>query len=298
MATISRTLSLPSISKCRRPACRSPLPHDGQNTFVSPYFNCTTAVNATASHPQCADQPELWRRRHQPRPAIDRDSGHRHRQPCALAVPRGRELYGERHRRQTALSSYNAPGTSLAVTLPSPSGSEAGWSMGFATDNGKGLTLDTRPSALDPGGRQDAFRGRRSAPAITNIVAAAIGWQQFPGSRSDAQHARWRMAFQPAAIFPATGCSRRARAIRRTLGDNGNVVSSLQYQRRADRHPALDDGVAVRLVDGLYRREWQEPSGRRSTARAAAICSTRTAARAQTSLNLAGNNYEFLTAAI
>src|SRR5437868_12882622 len=25
-------------------------PHDGQNSFVSPYFACTTAVNATASN--------------------------------------------------------------------------------------------------------------------------------------------------------------------------------------------------------------------------------------------------------
>ena len=37
--------------------------HNGLNTFFSPYFDCVTAVNATASDRQRADQPELrWRR--------------------------------------------------------------------------------------------------------------------------------------------------------------------------------------------------------------------------------------------
>jgi len=51
---------------------------------------------------------------------------------------------------KTVLSSYNAPGASLAVTLPSPSAVGAGWSMGFATDNGKGLTVTTPPARSSP----------------------------------------------------------------------------------------------------------------------------------------------------
>ena len=40
-----------------------------------------------------------------------------------------------------SLSSYNTPTSSLAVTLPSTTAIGAGWTMGFATDNGKTMTV-------------------------------------------------------------------------------------------------------------------------------------------------------------
>src|SRR5437763_5083564 len=40
----------------------------------------------------------------------------------------------------TVLSSFNTSG-GLTVTLPSTTGLPSGWSMGFATDNGKGLAV-------------------------------------------------------------------------------------------------------------------------------------------------------------
>ncbi len=57
------------------PTCLSmTISHDGQNTFISPYFNCTTAVNATAARATLLINPTLRRRRHQSRAAIDRGS--------------------------------------------------------------------------------------------------------------------------------------------------------------------------------------------------------------------------------
>jgi hypothetical protein len=40
-----------------------------------------------------------------------------------------------------AVSSYNTPASSLIVTLPSTTSIAAGWTMGFATDNGKTMTV-------------------------------------------------------------------------------------------------------------------------------------------------------------
>ncbi len=67
------------------------------------------------------------------------------------------------------LSSYNTT-RGLTVTLPSTTGLSPGWSMGFATDNGKGLTIQVNgtsgghilyplPNAL--GDRRIAHPGRQ-----------------------------------------------------------------------------------------------------------------------------------------
>ena len=63
------------------PTCLSiTFSHDGQNTFVSPYFSCTTAVNATASTRNVLINPTYAGIGGQSRTAIDRHSGHRHGQ--------------------------------------------------------------------------------------------------------------------------------------------------------------------------------------------------------------------------
>jgi hypothetical protein len=46
-----------------------------------------------------------------------------------------------------AVSSYNTPTSSLIVTLPSTSSISAGWMMGFATDNGKAMTVQVNGTA-------------------------------------------------------------------------------------------------------------------------------------------------------
>src|SRR5260370_37245465 len=51
------------------------------------------------------------------------------------------------------MTSYSGAGASRADTLPPPSAVGAGWSMGFATDNGKGLTVTAPSGAILSGGK-------------------------------------------------------------------------------------------------------------------------------------------------
>ena len=45
------------------------------------------------------------------------------------------------------MSSYNTPASALTVTLPPTASLGAGWIMGFATDNGKTLTIQVNGGA-------------------------------------------------------------------------------------------------------------------------------------------------------
>src|SRR5439155_24980518 len=46
-----------------------------------------------------------------------------------------------------AVSSYNSPLSYLAVTLPPPHAIPMGWTMGFATDNGKAMSVQVNGAA-------------------------------------------------------------------------------------------------------------------------------------------------------
>ena len=100
---------------------RSPSTHDGMNTFISPYFDCTTAVNATASTHNLLINPNYAGNVVNRGAAIDRHPDRRHRQlGAAGSFRRRRPIPRRRSTRGTALSIFNAPGASLAVTLPAP----------------------------------------------------------------------------------------------------------------------------------------------------------------------------------
>ena len=66
-----------------------------------------------------------------------------------LAIPDQLRLSGLLGDNGNILSSYNSP-AGLTVTLPSTGGLPDGWSMGFATDNNKSLTIQV---ASTSGGR-------------------------------------------------------------------------------------------------------------------------------------------------
>ena len=81
-----------------------------------------------------------------------------------------------------AVTSYNTPASSLVVTLPATASIATGWTMGFATDNGKTMTVQVNGGAgeklLVPS------RGGTSSNSITlavgqNYEFAAL---QFDGS--------------------------------------------------------------------------------------------------------------------
>ncbi|MBV9858743.1 MAG: hypothetical protein JO038_01355 [Alphaproteobacteria bacterium] len=127
--------------------------HDGQNTFVSPYFNCVTAVSATASTHNLLLNPNYGG-----------DVVNRGLQSVGIQVvgngnwaqwqfPAVASYTATGVDTGTVVSSYNAPGSSLAITLPAPGSVGAGWWMGFATDNGKGMSITAPTGAILSGGK-------------------------------------------------------------------------------------------------------------------------------------------------
>jgi hypothetical protein len=131
------------------------------------------------------------------------------------------------------LSSYNAAG-GLTVTLPSTTGLPNGWSMGFATDNGHGLTVQTNAAS----GGHIVFPG---SGAVTTSVAMAAGYPgqiayeamvlQFDGSGNFRIVSATPATAAGLNMLGAAGISRwsfpsAATAYLAAAGDNGNMISS------------------------------------------------------------------------
>jgi hypothetical protein len=130
------------------PTCLSiTTPHDGQNTFVSPYFNCTTAVNATSSTRNVLINPNYGGNVVNFGPqstgvtVIGAGSRAKWQFPAVATYTPAVVDDG------LQLSSYNAPGTAMTVNLPAIASLNTGWSMGFASDNGKGMTINAPAGA-------------------------------------------------------------------------------------------------------------------------------------------------------
>ena len=82
-----------------------------------------------------------------------------------------------------ALSSYNSPTSSLTVTLPPTTAISAGWTMGFATDNGKHYTVRSSQHAPP---RTHPLSGRATGSDGNSVTLAPINYEfvalQFDGS--------------------------------------------------------------------------------------------------------------------
>jgi len=91
----------------------------------------------------------------------------------------------------SAISAYNSPISSLTVTLPSTTAIPVGWSMGFATDNGKSLTVQVNGAS----GGQILLPGTRGAQSSLTLYGQNYEYLQleFDGSN-----------FRIAAVTPAT----------------------------------------------------------------------------------------------
>ncbi len=127
--------------------------HDGMNTFISPYFACVTAVNATGSTRNLLINPTYAGSVVNRGPLstgiqVIGSGNHVPWQFPAVASITLAPIDGG-----TQLSSFNAPGASMAVTLPSPAAAQEGWRMGFATDNGKGMTITAPSGSILSGGK-------------------------------------------------------------------------------------------------------------------------------------------------
>ena len=205
------------------PTCLSiTFSHNGLNTFVSPYFNCVTAVNATASDGNVLVNPNYGGATVNYGPlstgisVIGTGSRDNWLFPAAgsyVVKPIDDGL---------SVSNYNAPGASMSVTLPALSSVNAGWSMGFASDNGKGMTITTTSGSIISGGK-----------SVGSITLGAGNYEyvrlQSDGNNfrlvSSTRNTRLANGFEPPPwpsnwLFPASS------GYAAGLSDNGNVLSS------------------------------------------------------------------------
>jgi hypothetical protein len=205
------------------PTCLSiTFSHNGLNTFVSPYFNCVTAVNATASDSNVLINPNYGGATVNYGPlstgisVIGTGSRDNWLFPAAgsyVAKPIDDGL---------SVSNYNASGASMSVTLPALSSVNAGWSMGFASDNGKGMTITTTGGSIISGGK-----------SVGSITMGAGNYEyvrlQSDGNNfrivSSTRNTRLANGFEPPPwpsnwLFPASS------GYAADLSDNGNVLSS------------------------------------------------------------------------
>jgi len=265
--------------------------HDGMNTFVSPYFACTTAVNATASAHNVLLNPtyagNVVNRGPQSVGIAVVGSGNwaRWQYPAAAsytATPIDDKI---------VLSSFNAPGTSLSVTLPSPAAVAPGWSIGFATDNNKGLSV-TAPSGL-------ILSGGKTLSAVTlgpgnyeylqlesdgsnfRVVAATRGTLATNGMESRDWPGNW--------LYPS------AAGYAATLGDNGNVLSSFNTSAGLTVTLPSTAGLPAGWSMGFAGDNGKGLTIQVNGTGGGNILYPLTNPSVQTSLTLAGNAYEFLT---
>jgi hypothetical protein len=265
--------------------------HDGQNSFVSPYFACTTAVNATASTRNVLINPTYAGNVVNRGPQstgiqiVGTGSWAQWQFPAAATYTAG----GIDDK--TMLSSFNAPGASLAVTLPIPSAVGAGWSMGFATDNGKGLSV-TAPSGstlaggkslssvtLGPGNYEylqvesDGNNFRVTAGTRNTLATNGMQSRDWPGN--------W--------LYPSTP------GYAASLADNGNVLSSYNTASgltvTLPSTTSLPSGWSI----GLATDQGKSMAVQVNATNGGHILYPLANAAAQTALTLAGNSYEYLT---
>ena len=196
--------------------------HNGLNTFVSPYFNCTTAVNATASTGNVLINPNYGGATLNYGPlstgisVIGTGSRDNWLFPVTgsyVAKPIDDGL---------SVSSYNATGASMTVTLPAISSVNAGWTMSFASDNGKGMTITAASGAIIGGGR-----------SVGSILLGAGNYEyvrlQSDGNNfrmvSSTRNTRLANGFEPPP-WPSNWLFPTSSGYAAGLGDNGNILSS------------------------------------------------------------------------
>ena len=266
-------------------------PHDGMNTFVSPYFACATAVNATASTHNLLINPtyagNVVNRGPQSVGVEVIGSGNWARWQFPAAASYTATPIDDK----TVLSSFNAPGAALAVILPAPSAVAAGWSMGFATDNGKGVTVTASSGQILAGGK-----------AVSSVT---LGPGNYEYLELQADGSNFRVVAATRATLAANGMESRdwpgnwlypaSAGYAATLGDNGNVVSSFNTTAGLTVTLPPTTGLPSGWSMGFATDAGKGMSVQVNGTNGGDILYPLANPATQTSLSLAGNSYEFVT---
>ena len=196
--------------------------HNGLNTFISPYFDCLTAISATASVGNTLINPNYGGNVSNYGPNSVGISVQGTGSRPQWMFPTTATYTAAPVDDGLAISSYNAPGSSLTVTLPPVNTVNAGWSLAVATDNGKGMIVTAPIGSI--------ISGSKSVSSLTlgsgnfeyvRLQSDGNNWQILSATRNT----RLTMGYEPPPwpsnwLYPATS------GYAATLGDNGNILSS------------------------------------------------------------------------
>lgn len=265
--------------------------HDGMNSFVSPYFSCTTAVNATASTHNLLINPtyagNVVNRGPQSTGIEIVGSGNWARWQFPAAASYTAAPIDDK----TVLSSFNAPGAALAVTLPAVSAVNPGWSMGFATDNSKGLTITAPSGAILAGGK--------------SVSALMLGPGNYEYVQLEADGNNYRIVTATRATLATNGMVSRdwpgnwlypsSAGYGATLGDNGNVVSSFNTTAGLTVTLPSTTGLPSGWSMGLATDNGKSLTVQVNATSGGKILYPLINHTEKTALTLAGNFYEYVT---
>jgi Pectate lyase superfamily protein len=265
--------------------------HDGMNTFISPYFSCTTAVNATASTHNVLINPTyaaaVVNRGPQSVGITIVGAGNWARWQFPAAASYTAAPIDDK----TVISSFNAPGAGLTVTLPAPNAVAPGWSMGFATDNGKGLTV-TAPSGL-------ILAGGKALSSVT------LGPGNYEYLQLESDGNNFRVVTATRATLATNGMESRdwpgnwlypsSSGYAATLGDNGNVLSSFNTGAGLTVTLPATTGLPSGWSMGFASDNGKPVTIDVNATNGGKILYPLANAAVQTTLTLAGNAYEYLT---
>jgi hypothetical protein len=196
--------------------------HNGLNTFVSPYFDCVTAVSATASTGNVLVNPNYGGATVNFGPLSTGISVIGSGSRANWLFPSAASYVAKPIDDGLNISSYNATGASMAVTLPAISSLNPGWSMGFASDNAKGMTITVTDGAIVSGSKN-----------VGSIVLGAGNYEyvrlQSDGNNfriiASTRNTRLANGFEPPP-WPSNWLFPTSSGYAAGLGDNGNVLSS------------------------------------------------------------------------
>jgi pectate lyase-like protein len=196
--------------------------HNGLNTFVSPFFNCVTAVDATASTGNVLINPNYGGATVNFGPSSTGITVIGNGSRSSWVFPSVGSYTAAAIDDGIKISSYNAPGPSMTVTLPAVASLNSGWTIGFATDNGKGMTVAAPSGAILAGGKSLAsltlgagnyeYLQLQSDGNNFRVVSATRNTRLINGFDPPPWPSNW--------LYPATP------GYAATLGDNGNILSS------------------------------------------------------------------------
>ena len=196
--------------------------HNGLNTFLSPYFDCTTAVAATASVGNVLINPNYGGATVNYGPLSTGISVIGTGSRDAWLFPTVASYVARPIDDGLSVSSYNAPGASMNVTLPAIGDLHPGWSMSFASDNDKGMTITASIGSIISGGKN-----------VGSMVLGAGNYEyvrlQSDGSNfrivSSTRNTRLANGFEPPP-WPSNWIFPNGSGYAAALSDNGNVLSS------------------------------------------------------------------------